>query len=281
MSKIKTINKGFDLLRLGALPRCPAGLAPILHDVGVKAVSGKPVILAPSARSRFSARLQARFELSEKAMKAGHIPEQADRATLSALMADEKASRVKVSLDENRPSVLIRSIPGTDDFGLRGPIAIRPKDLASYGAKGVLCIENRQVFDALENLCFPILPKVEKHIAVFRGCPEYPQSGSETALKLAGIPVIVFPDYDPSGLSLAMSVPGMAEILWPGRRALIEAINSVGASQEKYMKQTPGSRRKLDSATHPDITEIWQILKGFGRVPAQEAFLSSVPDVEF
>lgn len=269
MSRLRAINAGLEVLRCGETPRCAAGLARILGEIGIRAQAGKPVRLTGVEQARLKARMISVFGLKPAAFALGRIPEDADRALLASLLADEKISGVRVGgpgRDRTAFSKVLVFIDGA-------PVAREPEEFAALHPEGIIVVENREVFDRFDRISFPVPEAYRDWLPVFRGSPEWPQDVMQRALGLAGAPVLAFPDLDPAGLTQSLALPGFVDILWPGEEALVRSISEDVGNAERFNLQLAGNRERLEACTHPTVRQIWRILDKYGRVPQQEYFL--------
>lgn len=275
MRRIRTINAGLELLRFGQARRCQAGLSRILGDIGIKARPGAHVRLDGTEQARLRARLITTFGLTRAAFDLGRIPEDADRATLARLVADEKLSGLRVGGTGSDRAAFTRLLVRLGEH----PIAMEPEQFAAIRPTGVIVVENRQAFDCFDRISFPVPDAYRDWIPVFRGSPEWPQDVMQRGLVLAGAPVLAFPDYDPAGLSQSLALPHFLDVLWPGEDALTRAISEGRGNAERFHQQLSGNRARLEACEHPTIRKIWRIIYRHGRVPAQEYFLADqVPE---
>ncbi|WP_411840039.1 hypothetical protein [Paracoccus sp. ME4] len=233
---------------------------------------GGHVRLGGTDQARLRARLISTFGLTPAAFDLGRIPEDADRATLSRLVGNEKLSGIRIGGAGPDRAAFCRML-----LRLGGhPVAMEPEQFADIRPAGVIVVENRLAFDRFDRISFPVPDGCRDWIPVFRGSPEWPQDVMQRGLELTGAPVLAFPDYDPAGLSQSLTLPHFVDVLWPGEEALTRAVSSGRGNADRFLLQLAGHRARLEACEHPTIRKIWQILDRHGRVPAQEFFL--IPD---
>lgn len=272
MTGLRVINQALRLAQLRRATSLPASLIPLLDEVGItRACRGKPIELSAGEALRLRERIILRNELArEAAADPGfRICENGDRIALARQIGNEKISRHAVAAMRPR-------VP-------RGAVLIRAQDCRNYRAVpveeaqdlvrgGLILVENWQAFENFEQLMFPVPRQWSRYPVLYRGDPEARQASCEELIAGSGGEVVVFPDYDPWGLVCALAVPRIRRILWPGPDMLNAAIRDAGSSDRKYYRQVARARPRLDASRQPDVSQIWKIIDGAGRVPAQEFF---------
>lgn len=272
MTGPRVINQALRLAQLRRATSLPASLIPVLDEVGItRACRGKPIELSAGEAVRLRERIILRHELARDAATdpGFRLCENGDRIVLARQIGNEKISRHAVTA--MRPPVP------------RGAVLIREQERADYRVVpveeardlvrgGLILVENWQAFESFEQLVFPVPRQWARYPVLYRGDPEARQTSCEELIAGSGGEVIVFPDYDPWGLVCALAVPRMSRVLWPGPDMLRAAIRDAGSSDRKYYRQVARARPRLDASSQPDVEEIWEIIDGAGRVPAQEFF---------
>lgn len=207
-----------------------------------------------------------------------------DRVQCLEFGNNEKAGAQRV----NEGRVLIKSFPGQVIDTLSGSMSHLPgmnfevhiSHASHLCVCGVLLVENKIVFDRIHDLQFEVPDFMKKYLVVFRGTKGAArQDYCEAFLRALGVPVWVFPDYDPSGIANAIRVPLYAGILWPGAERLEEAFDRSGC-REKYETQIPGARSRLETSTG-DAGLIWKLMRRRGQGLVQEEFLRKTEGREY
>lgn len=275
MTGRRVINQALRLAQLRRATSLPASLIPVLGEVGItRGRQGKPIELSTGEALRLRERIILRHELArEAAADPGfRICENGDRIALARQIGNEKISRHAVTA--MRPPVP------------RDAVLVREQDRADYRVVpveeardlvrgGLILVENWQAFESFEQLVFPVPRQWARYPVLYRGDPEARQASCEELIAGSRGEVVVFPDYDPWGLVCALAVPRMRRILWPGPEMLNAAIRDAGSSDRKYYRQVGRARARLDASRQEDVAQIWKIIDGAGRVPAQEFFFRS------
>lgn len=197
------------------------------------------------------------------------------RAAGLARHGDDKSGRAPVMNDR----IMIRSQPGRPLLIGGANIcmpdgAIMSVDLKTAGllqTNGVILVENEEVFYRFERLNFPVPACWRSYTLVFRGKAHVArQDTCEAWLRGLDVPVISFPDFDPTGLVLGAKVPGVTDILWPGALRLEDDLMRAGR-KDLFDKQSAYLSR-LTQLKGAFATAALLVLK-LGRGLNQEAFL--------
>jgi hypothetical protein len=199
-----------------------------------------------------------------------------DRVQALDISNDEKTGAKQV----NAGRILIKSFPGRvistlegDMFHLNGMNhEVDLSHAASIQARGVLLVENKIAFDRIHEINFEIPGDILDLLIVFRGAGGIArQDASEAFIKALGVPVTVFPDYDPSGIANALSVPFYSGLLWPGMDKLKAGFDRSGCS-EKFNSQLISARPRLEGSQGVP-RQIWDLMRERGQGLVQEEFL--------
>lgn len=269
MASPEQINLALQVAQLQGTSKCPAHLEPLLNSIGVAARRGKPVRLNAGEARRLRSRIVQTYELAPEFDKdpALRLPLGADRIELARLVGNEKISGARTGMELNPGLIAARRAGKT--------VGLTEDEVCLLEPNGIILVENEAAFERFEDLSFDIPKEYDGYLVLFRGSPNKSQKICERALRRLGCPVVVFPDFDPAGLVNALAVPGMTRILWPGAAILSATLRDHASSEQKYLLQMKLALKTLSSCTHPDVRAIWSIIDACGRVPAQEAFISS------
>lgn len=193
---------------------------------------------------------------------------------------DEKSGTAAVFSD----TVMIRPQPGRPmtmgaevyDFPNGMSLHVKKGMAELLSTKGVILVENKEVFQRFEDLMFEVPKAYQDYLLVFRGEPHIaPQNAAEDFLRALDVPVVVFSDFDPAGIVIALRAPGSRGMLVPPLDLFERRLEERG-NRENFFKQA-GFRRICDEGVHGDMVAIWKMMKSCGKGVVQEAFLK-VPD---
>ncbi|AQA18982.1 hypothetical protein BST95_12740 [Halioglobus japonicus] len=198
----------------------------------------------------------------------------ADRTSVAKYTPDEKIS--KVSVREGR--VFCQAIH-TNLFLKQGPIEVYPEveyvvsqddiDLQKYGA--ILIVENLEAYIYCHSFVFADLNYLT--LVVYRG---HDASARAVNALLERTPermkVIIFPDADPAGVSIAMSTETASHVIVPDLFCL-SAEDSVGERFSKQLAKFPDLRDRAKSHSI-DFQEYVDHLLNRGYAVSQERLCS-------
>jgi len=279
MNQITALNQAAKALKQGFVGKCGEPLARLLRQADIPARAGKKIHLSPDDCDRLQNLVEQMNKASRRTIdEIGDkpIPIDSSRGFLSLRISNEKMTRTRV----REPRVAFRLQTGQALEGTAGKLTLPgntwasmlPSELASYEIEGVITVENWESFERFDRLSFDIPACYRTFIIVYRGDPTIPESACQEFLRACKPRVVVFPDFDPAGLGLALSVPGFMDILWPGAEGLEEAFETMPSSSEKYLRQVSQWCWMLDSCEHRTVAKAWKIVKAHGRGLAQEIF---------
>jgi hypothetical protein len=200
-----------------------------------------------------------------------------DRITALARSNDEKSGTDAVFAQ----MVMVKPQPGRamrlggKDIELPDGAAFHlSKEMAGLvDTNGVILIENETAFMEFHRLMFAVPEAYQDYLLVFRGKPRLArQDAAECFLKALDVPVIVFSDYDPAGLVIALRAPNSRGMLIPPFE-LFEKRLSENGSRDHYFNQA-GYHGICEEELTGEMKEIWKRLKRTGRGVVQEAFIA-------
>lgn len=140
----------------------------------------------------------------------------------------------------------------------------------------VIVVENWENFNQIDDMALDFSDAGDNPLIVWRGEKEGVRADNALALlKIIQKPVWACVDYDPSGLIIAQSLPYFAGMIKPDLAELREIFSNNKGLYSRYLKQLNQSQLSLDTATHPDIVQLWQIIREFGKALPQEFFIKT------
>jgi hypothetical protein len=264
-----------DAVRTGRVKHAGKFMRDELSTHGLRVCEGWRGVLPTRVKQAIRSDLIHRYGVPADQIDVAPGTDDGSRAAGLARYGDDKSGRAPVMNDR----IMIRPVPGMalhmDGVAVhlpRGAVLNIDRDAAdSLSTKGVIVVENEEVFYRFDRLNFPIPLCWWKYTVVFRGKAHVArQDTCEAWLRSAGVPVIALPDFDPAGLVLAASVPGLAGILWPGAGKLQQELQRRGRKdlfeiQSDYLDRL----NRL-----PDVFgDVGHIVSKAGRGLNQEAFL--------
>ena len=205
-------------------------------------------------------------------------PQANDKSRAAGLVryGDDKSGRAPVMNDR----IMIRAQPGQalhiGGAQIHMPAgAIMSIDTNTAGlheARGIILVENEEVFYRFERLNFAVPACWRSYTVVFRGKAHVArQDTCEAWLRGLDVPVISFPDFDPAGLVFAAAVPRVSGLLWPGAARLEGML--LRAGRKDLFEAQSANLDKASRLEGPFAGAAGAIIKS-GRGLNQEAFLN-------
>lgn len=137
----------------------------------------------------------------------------------------------------------------------------------------VLLVENWECFDRIHAVQLDFSPAGVNPLVIWRGgSGEARADASQRFLKTLNRPVWAFVDYDPAGLVIAATLPGLQGIIAPETAVLAELLDKHGL-EDRYRMQLPAAAPSLDRTGHPAVALLWPMLREAGRALPQEIFI--------
>lgn len=137
----------------------------------------------------------------------------------------------------------------------------------------ILLVENWECFDRIHEIRLDFSAAGPNPLVLWRGGNgEARADASQNLLRALNRPVWAFVDYDPAGLVIAATLPGLRGIIAPETSVLAELLEKHGL-EERYRTQLPAAAPSLDRAEHPAVVFLWPILRQVGRALPQEIFI--------
>jgi hypothetical protein len=223
-----------------------------------------------------------------EALRAEHIDPQTPpaawdgmtRAEALALGPNEKFTATRVK----RERVAIKTLPGNplccdgreillppgSHLDVTGP-AIAP--LLRH--MSILFVENWESFDrihATDPDRINFRPAGVNPLVLWRGDSSDTRPNHALALLRAlNLPVWAFVDFDPAGLQIAASLPGLAGIIAPDSEFLTQDLHRGDA--DRYLGQIPAAQAVLNACPSEPVQRLWAIIRQVGRALPQERYL--------
>lgn len=140
--------------------------------------------------------------------------------------------------------------------------------------QNVIVVENWESFNQIDDMALDFSGAGDNPLIVWRGEKEGVRADNALALlHILQKPVWACVDYDPSGLIIAQSLPFFVGMIKPNMAELREIFSNNKGLYSRYLKQLNQSQLSLDAATHPDIVQLWQMIREFGKALPQEFFI--------
>lgn len=137
----------------------------------------------------------------------------------------------------------------------------------------VLLVENWECFDRIHAVHLDFSAAGANPLVLWRGgSGEARVDASMRFLKTLNRPVWAFVDYDPAGLVIAATLPGLQGIIAPDSEVLIALLEKHGL-EDRYRTQLPTAVPSLDRSGHPAVAFLWPLLRQAGRALPQEIFI--------
>ncbi len=147
-------------------------------------------------------------------------------------------------------------------------------NISSTNHKCILIIENYRCFDALEKMCLNLDGMYKDPLVLLRGDNSYSEKTVRQLLKKLKLSVIVMPDIDPKGISIAQSFPNIVGLVMPSLLELeLLFENEAYTNHELYTNQLAGSYNTLVTSVYPEVLNIWKIMKKYQAGIVQEHWL--------
>jgi hypothetical protein len=143
----------------------------------------------------------------------------------------------------------------------------------SVDHESVLLVENWECFDRIHEVRLDFCAAGPNPLVLWRGGgSEARADASQNFLKALNRPVWAFVDYDPAGLVIAATLPGLQGIIAPEAAVLAELLEKYGLD-DRYRIQLPQAAATLDRTVHPAVAAMWTLLRQAGRALPQEIFI--------
>jgi hypothetical protein len=246
-----------------------------LDDYHIGWAKGASYCFDATAKARIRALLQAQGIAPETPPDAW---DGLTRAESLALGRDEKWAGGPARRDR----VAVKTLPGQPLLIGHESILLPPRCHLEADAEEiaggvqhdtVLLVENWECFDRIDAVRLDFSAAGPNPLVLWRGgSGEARADASQNFLKLLNRPVWAFVDYDPAGLVIAATLPGLGGIIAPETSVLAELLEKHGL-EDRYRAQLPAAAPSLDRSGHPAIADLWPLLRQAGRALPQEIFI--------
>lgn len=137
----------------------------------------------------------------------------------------------------------------------------------------VLLVENWECFDRIHEVSLDFSAAGGNPLVLWRGGNgEARCDASQEFMRALNRPVWAFVDYDPAGLVIAATLPGLQGIVAPEATVLAGLLEKRGL-EDRYRTQLPAAAPSLDRSGHPAVAFLWQLVRQTGRALPQEIFI--------
>jgi len=155
-----------------------------------------------------------------------------------------------------------------------GYTVLRTEDAIRVQCDRILLVENLETFRDLDRYKW-IDYSSRNTLAIFRGDPTFSLADAAKVLATRGEPVDAFVDFDPAGLSIAASLPRLAQLILPDETWLISAIRE-SKRYDLYDAQIGVYGAKLATSKHPHIIRSLALLAQL-RQGCNQEWMESAP----
>lgn len=278
----KDIDRMVRIARTGFAKNTGAGVSRALSEAGFPTVRGWTGSIPLAVRENIRRELIEDHGVTLERFSEytdGYGKAASRREALEAARYEKKAETVQ------KDRVLIKPVPGralvVEGREILLPegchLSVPVKMAGKIETRGVVLVENLEVFQDFHLLDFALPEKNRDYLVVFRGKPHVArQDTAEAFLRRLAVPVAACFDIDPSGLSNALSTPFFEDFVWPGREALMKLKRLWRPDRYQAQRQVMG---RLDGAGG-ELAKARDFLRENGAGVMQEAFLNSGRSLE-
>lgn len=135
----------------------------------------------------------------------------------------------------------------------------------------VIVVENFETLRQLDRYEWVMerLKSAGNTLALYRGDTIYRLNDASLSLATMKCPVWGFHDFDPAGLAMSMSLQNLEEHLVPTLAVLRAAVETKKRS-DLYFNQVDQYAKTLEACRHPQIANLWVLMKGMRKGLPQE-----------
>lgn len=190
-------------------------------------------------------------------------------------LTGEAVKRHRIAIKALTPSASIDIGSGAIRLPARCHIEVDYESVSVEAHDWIVVVENWECFDAIHlaagNLNFP----GQAPLVVWRGDTSATRADAMMEW-LSGLtqPVAAFVDYDPSGLTIAASLPRLESFVAPDLNELGRLLRANGL-HDRFQAQLPSCQRALDELSSPIIRPVWELIRREGKALPQEHFIGS------
>lgn len=144
-------------------------------------------------------------------------------------------------------------------------------EVSKMTADVMMVVENFETFRQLHRYDWVMkrLNNIVYCVVVFRGDNIYSVGDAKRCVNDSNLPKIGFHDFDPAGLNLSASLPGLIEHLMP-QASLLEPAVLKGKRSDLYFSQISQFASGLDKTTLANIPDAWKFMKRMQKGLPQE-----------
>jgi hypothetical protein len=144
-------------------------------------------------------------------------------------------------------------------------------EVSQLSAGMMMVVENFETFRQLHRYTWVMerLMDIECCIVVFRGDNIYSVGDAKRCVNSSILPKIGFHDFDPAGLYMSASLPGLIEHLMP-KVSVLEPAMAEGKRSDLYFSQFAQFSNELGKATLANIPDAWKLMRRLQKGLPQE-----------
>jgi len=144
-------------------------------------------------------------------------------------------------------------------------------EVSQLPADMMMVVENFETFRQLHRYGW-VIKRIESVVAclvVFRGDTVYSVGDATQCVENSKLPKIGFHDFDPAGLYMSATLPGLVEHLMPSL-SVLEAAVSEGRRSDLYFSQIAQFESRLGKETRANIPDAWKLMRRMQKGLPQE-----------
>ena len=144
-------------------------------------------------------------------------------------------------------------------------------DVSQLPADVMMVVENFETFRQLHRYTWVMdrLKTIVYCVVVFRGDNVYSMGDAMRCVNSSNLPKIGFHDFDPAGLYMSASLPGLVEHLMPQPSVLEPAVLE-GKRSDLYFSQLAQFANELERTTLANIPDAWKLMRRMQKGLPQE-----------
>lgn len=144
-------------------------------------------------------------------------------------------------------------------------------EVSQLTAETMMLVENFETFRQLHRYTWVMkrIESVASCVVVFRGDTVYSVGDAMRCVNRSKLPKIGFHDFDPAGLYMSATLPGLVEHLMPDTSVLESAVLE-GKRSDLYFSQFAQFESSLGKATLANIPDAWKLMRRMQKGLPQE-----------